>query len=108
MSQASVLVILNCYSRPHHMYACIAAWRAQTVPVRIVVVDNRHLARSDTKPLTTEDGWMLCEPYPDKILAGADDVIVRHGFIDEGVPFIEKPFTKDGLLKKVHEVLLHA
>ncbi len=38
----------------------------------------------------------------------ADDVIVRHGFLDEGVPFLEKPFTKDGLLKKVHEVLLHA
>ena len=35
----------------------------------------------------------------------ADDVVVRHGFIDEDMPFLEKPFTRDGLVKKVHEVL---
>ncbi|MGI8656300.1 MAG: hypothetical protein ACR2LC_13920 [Pyrinomonadaceae bacterium] len=34
-----------------------------------------------------------------------DDAIVHHGGLDEGVSFIEKPFTPDSLLSKVREVL---
>jgi len=34
-----------------------------------------------------------------------DDAIVRHGIIDGDVPFLQKPFAKDSLLKKVREVL---
>jgi FixJ family two-component response regulator len=32
-----------------------------------------------------------------------DDVIAHHGVIDEGVSFIEKPFTVKGLAEKVRE-----
>jgi two-component system cell cycle sensor histidine kinase/response regulator CckA len=34
-----------------------------------------------------------------------DDAIVHHGVLDEGTPFIQKPFTPQGLALKVREVL---
>ncbi|MEJ7849045.1 MAG: PAS domain S-box protein [Pyrinomonadaceae bacterium] len=34
-----------------------------------------------------------------------DDAVVRHGILDTGANFIQKPFTLDALLKKVRELL---
>ncbi len=34
-----------------------------------------------------------------------DDVIVRHGVLDQGTAFLQKPFTKQALINKVREVL---
>ena len=34
-----------------------------------------------------------------------DNVIVRQGILKEGVQFIQKPFTVNGLLEKVWQVL---
>jgi CheY-like chemotaxis protein len=35
----------------------------------------------------------------------ADTAIVQHGAIGAGLPFLQKPFTPDGLVRKVREVL---
>lgn len=34
-----------------------------------------------------------------------DDAILRHGVIEETAAFMEKPFSPDGLARKVREVL---
>jgi FixJ family two-component response regulator len=34
-----------------------------------------------------------------------DDAIVRHGVLEQGVAFIQKPFKPNALLRKVREVL---
>ena len=34
-----------------------------------------------------------------------DEVIVQHGILQKGVQFIQKPFTVNGLVEKVHQVL---
>jgi FixJ family two-component response regulator len=35
----------------------------------------------------------------------ADAAIVRHGILEPGVAFIQKPFSPTSLLKKIREVL---
>ena len=34
-----------------------------------------------------------------------DDVIVHHGILEEGINFLQKPFTVHGLIQKVRQVL---
>lgn len=34
-----------------------------------------------------------------------DDAVVRHGIMDKDIEFLQKPFTPDGLLRRVDEVL---
>jgi two-component system cell cycle sensor histidine kinase/response regulator CckA len=34
-----------------------------------------------------------------------DEAIIRHGALDEGAAFLQKPFTADGLLQKITDVL---
>ena len=34
-----------------------------------------------------------------------DDAVVRHGVLESGIAYLQKPFTVDGLARKVREVL---
>jgi two-component system, cell cycle sensor histidine kinase and response regulator CckA len=34
-----------------------------------------------------------------------DDAILHHGVLEDGIPFLQKPFTPEGLARKVREVL---
>jgi FixJ family two-component response regulator len=34
-----------------------------------------------------------------------DDAMVRHGVLDQGIPFLQKPFAPNDLAKKVREIL---
>jgi FixJ family two-component response regulator len=37
-----------------------------------------------------------------------DDAIVRHGVLDDSMPFLQKPFTPDSFGRKVRELLENA
>jgi PAS domain S-box-containing protein len=59
------------------------------------------------------NGWVLAQQLKKtrpalKVLymsGYTDDVIVRHGELDPGIPFLGKPFTAENLMQKVREVL---
>lgn len=60
-----VLVVLTNYKRPQNMNRIIQAWKSQSVPTYVVVVDN--------SPHASQIG-AFGEPYPIAVLEKADDV----------------------------------
>jgi DNA-binding response OmpR family regulator len=79
--------------------------RATTEPIHLLISDvvlpqmsGRALADKilPSKPTTR---LLFMSGY-------TDDAIVHHGVLDEGTPFIQKPFTPQALAQKVRQVLL--
>ena len=75
-----------------------------TGPIHLLLTDvvlprdsGRELARQLT-PKRPETKVLFMSGY-------TDDAIVHHGVLDDDAPFLQKPFTADGLARKVHEVL---
>ena len=63
-----VLVVLTCYSRPQNMPQVIDAWNRQTVPVNVIVVDNRKWTPIDFE--TYQGDTESIEEYPCSQLSG--------------------------------------
>jgi DNA-binding NtrC family response regulator len=50
--------------------------------------------------------WQVRQDFKVLYMSGyTDNAIVHHGVLDEGINYIQKPFTVDGLTKRVREVL---
>jgi FixJ family two-component response regulator len=62
-------------------------------------MDGRELA-DRLGPVHPETRCLFMSGY-------TDDAVVRRGVREEGVPFLQKPFTIDALALKVREVLDH-
>jgi len=73
-------------------------------PIHLMLVDvimpgmsGSELAKA-SKPLYPEVKILYMSGY-------TDEAIVRHGVLEKGVNYIQKPFTLEGLARKVREVL---
>jgi PAS domain S-box-containing protein len=82
----------------------LAACERSTSPIHLMLADvvmpgmgGTELARH-LKPLYPEIKILYMSGY-------TDDTIVRHGVLENGVNYIQKPFTMEGLARKVREVL---
>jgi two-component system cell cycle sensor histidine kinase/response regulator CckA len=50
--------------------------------------------------------WQIRQDFKVLYMSGyTDNAIVRHGVLEEGVNYIQKPFTVEGLARKVREIL---
>ncbi len=57
-------------------------------------------------PRLSEEVVKICPDIEILYMSGyADNVIMHHGVLKEGVPFLQKPFSPDALVLKVREIL---
>ena len=82
----------------------LCLFKEHIAPVHLIVTDvvmprmsGRELAET-LKTLRPDIKVLYLSGY-------TDDAIVRHGLLDQKMFFLQKPFTPDALLRKIHEVL---
>lgn len=87
-----------------HGHEALAVAERYDGPIHLMLSDvvmpqmsGRELAEQ-LSPLRREMKVLYMSGY-------TDDAIVHHGVLDEGMAFIEKPFTPDSLTRKLREVL---
>ncbi len=87
-----------------HEYGALLLCRERKEPIHLILVDvvmpgksGRQLIES-LKEVRKDFRSLYMSGYTDK-------VIVHHGILEKGIDFIQKPFTFEGLARKVREVL---
>jgi DNA-binding NtrC family response regulator len=92
--------ILETFNGDDALVAC----EKSRIPIHLMLADvvmpgmsGSELAKL-LKPLYPEIKILYMSGY-------TDDSIVRHGVLEKGVNYIQKPFTMEGLARKVREVL---
>ncbi len=83
---------------------CLRLFRQAEGPVRLLLADvvmpemSGKELYEQLRQLSPELRVLYLSGYP-------DNVIVHHGILDEGTPFLQKPFSPQDLARKVRQVL---
>ena len=75
------------------------------LPALIIVMTVVVMPQTSGRELAERMAWQRPEVKVLYMSGYTDDAVVRHGVLQEGTAFLQKPFTPDLLAQKVREVL---
>lgn len=85
-------------------YGALLLCRERKEPIHLILVDVVMPGKSGRQLI--ESLKQVRKDFKSLYMSGyTDNVIVHHGILEKGIDFIQKPFTFEGLVRKVREVL---